>query len=750
MSSAQLTASIRRIQNTFLETLYREIHLSLAAYLESLIQNEDSADSTSAVEVTDAEYEQDYPQMLSLIRTARVTHAFDAMSTDIIRSSFRSTLSAYQIADEGTSSSSDPTLVDALAAFRTEAAHYIGRDTVSVRLSAVMKRVNSVVTCLCLHSETFRAALTRDSFAAAIRVGGSRKRKRTTNTTSAALAPGPPIQPPSTWSVLLDAITASAASIELFGRVRGFDGSRAMTHHDWIVNSMIADVFTAPYLLRRPGTSVLPSSTAAPAPAPRSGPGIWRSTPYFEDWAASWIPLHNIPYDEMCSHVWALSDVPGEPAQMKLLTWEQPVEDDDDPTRDTATNIDTEMRDLPSPTTNPYGELVYIHHEPQLNITTSFLPSDYTWPHRAEWPIDDPRYCTILSQSCRVCGRQPGSLTQNRLIYPIAARDFLAVTSCSCSFRDLQEARNKGGWKGHPRVELYTAVLGTGVRSLQGISAGEFLGEYLGEMYPEDKDGLEDGAVSSDVIPGVGGSGSEDGMGSNSSDDDEEENTPETEPPSTPTPTSPIDDNDNDTPIPRRYPGAMGGMYVYQQFIQPRPPPPPSRFHASEYRSIAIDSARYGNCTRYINHSCAANTRFLEAGVGGRMLLCVQATRPIRFGEQITVNYGTGYFVGNLDCRCGSERCVLWDASGLEVGTVVDVGGSGREGVNCLGRARREGRAPAWDVGNVVVGESVSGSGSSSSTGDTIRIGTPSPSRTRTVAKKRKQQQPERQEQTST
>ncbi len=51
---------------------------------------------------------------------------------------------------------------------------------------------------------------------------------------------------------------------------------------------------------------------------------------------------------------------------------------------------------------------------------------------------------------------------------------------------------------------------------------------------------------------------------------------------------------------------------------------------------------------KYVNHSCAANTRVKNC--------CDVAIRDIRKGEEITSDYGKGGSVSFV-CKCGSKNC---------------------------------------------------------------------------------------------
>ncbi|MCJ1229346.1 hypothetical protein MMC12_006011 [Toensbergia leucococca] len=79
-----------------------------------------------------------------------------------------------------------------------------------------------------------------------------------------------------------------------------------------------------------------------------------------------------------------------------------------------------------------------------------------------------------------------------------------------------------------------------------------------------------------------------------------------------------------------------------------------------------VTAARWGNWTRYINHSCEANTCFDVKVVGPLERWVVVAEKDVEFGAEVTINYGADYFREGLLCRCGSERCLY--------GSVEDIG----------------------------------------------------------------------------
>jgi uncharacterized protein len=67
----------------------------------------------------------------------------------------------------------------------------------------------------------------------------------------------------------------------------------------------------------------------------------------------------------------------------------------------------------------------------------------------------------------------------------------------------------------------------------------------------------------------------------------------------------------------------------------------------------AIDFSRSADPMRYTNHSCQPNARLCIRN--GRVEF--YALRPIKTGEEITVNYGETHHEGRLQCRCGALGC---------------------------------------------------------------------------------------------
>lgn len=77
-------------------------------------------------------------------------------------------------------------------------------------------------------------------------------------------------------------------------------------------------------------------------------------------------------------------------------------------------------------------------------------------------------------------------------------------------------------------------------------------------------------------------------------------------------------------------------------------------------RAVAsIHAKRFGNWTRFMNHSCRPATCFLQRVIGDRVRVMVVATRDVDMFEEITVDYGDAYWTGSNCCECGEDYCRL-------------------------------------------------------------------------------------------
>ena len=70
-----------------------------------------------------------------------------------------------------------------------------------------------------------------------------------------------------------------------------------------------------------------------------------------------------------------------------------------------------------------------------------------------------------------------------------------------------------------------------------------------------------------------------------------------------------------------------------------------------------ISACHKGNWTRYINHSCNSNTHFIGFFTAGRYRTVVRSCAPIGPFDEITVDYGDGYWTNSHPCLCGTASC---------------------------------------------------------------------------------------------
>ena len=70
-----------------------------------------------------------------------------------------------------------------------------------------------------------------------------------------------------------------------------------------------------------------------------------------------------------------------------------------------------------------------------------------------------------------------------------------------------------------------------------------------------------------------------------------------------------------------------------------------------------IDAERAGNWTRFINSSCRPNVSCEAAVIGKRHVVLFSALKDIGPEEELTFNYGPGYFKdAGFDCDCGVRK----------------------------------------------------------------------------------------------
>ena len=98
------------------------------------------------------------------------------------------------------------------------------------------------------------------------------------------------------------------------------------------------------------------------------------------------------------------------------------------------------------------------------------------------------------------------------------------------------------------------------------------------------------------------------------------------------------------------YPYCYNGDPVYTLEYSP-----PGR-RRDEPALAVVSARRFGNWTRFINHSCDATAVFSIVTLGGRHRSVVKAVRDIGVFEEVTVDYGVGYW-RNKRCECGAVGC---------------------------------------------------------------------------------------------
>lgn len=68
---------------------------------------------------------------------------------------------------------------------------------------------------------------------------------------------------------------------------------------------------------------------------------------------------------------------------------------------------------------------------------------------------------------------------------------------------------------------------------------------------------------------------------------------------------------------------------------------------------------KFGNWTRFLNHSCSPATNFIWGLVGDQVITTIRAVRDISIFEEITVDYGENYWSDpDYYCLCGSANCI--------------------------------------------------------------------------------------------
>ncbi|KAG0126660.1 hypothetical protein HOY82DRAFT_627191 [Tuber indicum] len=78
--------------------------------------------------------------------------------------------------------------------------------------------------------------------------------------------------------------------------------------------------------------------------------------------------------------------------------------------------------------------------------------------------------------------------------------------------------------------------------------------------------------------------------------------------------------------------------------------------NSNEADAYSTTSNRYGNWTRFVNHSCDPNCAIEHVARRGKILSVYRIIKDIAMFEEVTTSYGSGYFLGRgLKCLCGAE-----------------------------------------------------------------------------------------------
>jgi len=80
-------------------------------------------------------------------------------------------------------------------------------------------------------------------------------------------------------------------------------------------------------------------------------------------------------------------------------------------------------------------------------------------------------------------------------------------------------------------------------------------------------------------------------------------------------------------------------------------------FSGAQGELALIHCRRYGNWTRYMNHSCNPTAYFHDYTIGDRVRMCIRTVRETNIFEEITVHYGSAYWNEAMLCRCGEPNC---------------------------------------------------------------------------------------------
>ncbi|MCJ1427259.1 hypothetical protein MMC29_005162 [Sticta canariensis] len=80
--------------------------------------------------------------------------------------------------------------------------------------------------------------------------------------------------------------------------------------------------------------------------------------------------------------------------------------------------------------------------------------------------------------------------------------------------------------------------------------------------------------------------------------------------------------------------------------------------HDGAPSTATISAQKYGNWTRFVNHSCNPHAVFVNRVIGNRHRIMLFSIKDIEMFEELTVDYGDNYWATRpILCKCGSHNC---------------------------------------------------------------------------------------------
>ena len=250
-------------------------------------------------------------------------------------------------------------------------------------------------------------------------------------------------------------------------------------------------------------------------------------------------------------------------------------------------------------------------------LESRFCPTEHKFQQAQDskwWPNPtEPRFRS--EDQCECCGKNIPVPRRSAPKRGFGAVRHPSTTWCRCS-PDTWKARDRvtGGTMRNFNglVELFQTRLGVGVRALQNFRENDLIGEYVGEMYPQKKQFKLH--------------------------------------------------NDSD-----HYVFTQSMDAAHTMVNHPGTPVTSSGHRMPNWEEtriqdknlIVVDPEKYGNWTRYLNHSCKFHGVTQAVPVGPINRLMIRAIRDIKFGEEIMITYGEEYFLErNMECKCGASNCI--------------------------------------------------------------------------------------------